>query len=384
MPKHDDKPIPKWLKSLDQASIKNAPLPLADLLHGSLYYPAAGFDGRPVAELGGQIHSFVYCDYGVELDELREQLESNENGFKGYKIFEARLVKEAELTPKGWYPDVLTHADESPKRELISANSFALWVVLDRSQSLGPEHGPKRFSLLYLCADGAAAYQALYNANQCVPEALAIIQPGHGFGGNYTDFTDPEAILARSVWAARTGLPSLLLHGGIGGRKYYADPIWPMYEVDKGWLNGHSIRAWSMTGADNTWRESETLGKRNPFKWRRSADGSLHTRRPRSTTIAGKFSHYEYRRVIDLVRQNGEQGTPLGASPNRPVPDESVGALLTDLRNESSAVRPLASHLAAIARDEGYVIPMQGRGVWLRPSGRPPVCEAKGSGRVET
>jgi hypothetical protein len=368
---------------LDHAKIEGGPLPLADMLKGSLYYPAAGFDGRPVAELGGQIHSFVYVDYGVRRDVLFDQLNSNEDGFKGYEILGWREVKQDELVPTGWQPEVVPGPQEDPSRRPFDGESFGVWVVLERAQSLGSAHGPERFSLLYLCADGAAAYQALYNANESVPSVLAIIQPGTGFGGNYTDFTDPKAILARSVWANRTGLPSLLLHGGIGGRKDYTDPIWPMYGVDGGWLNGHSIRAWSLAWTDNAWRESETLGRRNPFEWCRSTDGSLLTRRPHSPSVAGKFSYYEYRRVIDLVRENGEQGTPLGASPDRPVPAESVGALLTDLRNGSSAVRPLSSHLAAIARDEGYVIPRQGRGVWLRPSGRHPTMQAIGSTGVE-
>ena len=361
----------KWLMDLDQSSIEGGPLPLEKMLQGSVYYPAAGFDGRPVAELGNQIQSFVYADYGTRRADLFDQLNSDEGGFRGYEIFAWRDVRKDELFPIDWQPEVVPGPKRRPSKRPFDKLSFGVWIVLQRSQGSGTAHGPDRLSLLYLCADGSAAYQALYNANESVPSVLAIIQPGTGFGGNYTDFTDPKAILARSVWANRKGLPSLLLNGGIGGRQHYAGPIWPTYAVDRGWLGGHPLHVWSLVSADNAWRESETLGKRNLFEWRRRADGILQTRRPRNPAVAGRFSHYEYGRMIDLVNQNGEQGTPLGASPDRPIPENSVGALLTELRGGSSAVRPLSSHLAAIARDEGYVIPQRGRGVWLRPNGGP-------------
>lgn len=368
MPNDGHNPCPDWLTGLNRSSIKDGPLPLRHMLEASLYYPASGFDGRPVAELGGQVHSFVYADYGVGRDELFDQLNSEESGFKGYEILGVRDLKEHELVPRGWHPEVVPGPNERPGKRPRKGRPFGIWVVLQRSAQFGSQHGPERFSLLYLCADGAAAYQALYNANDAVPKALAIIQPGTGFGGNYTDFADPDAILARSVRANRSGLPVLLLHGGIGGRDYYREPIWPDYAVDQGWLSGHSIHAWSLTGGNAAWRTSETLARRNPFEWRRDDRGNLITRRIGNRSVAGKFSHYEYRRVIELVHQNGEQGTPLGASADRSVPGESVGALLTGLRHGSAAVRPLSSHIAAIARDEGHVVRRQGRGVWLGPA----------------
>ena len=91
---------------------------------------------------------------------------------------------------------------------------FATWYVFDRDDGLDENHGPQRFSVVYLCADGVAAYQALYRQNHTAPEVLAIIQPGHGFGLNYTDFTDPKGFLAWTVLEGNgSHIPDFLVCG---------------------------------------------------------------------------------------------------------------------------------------------------------------------------
>ena len=109
-------------------------------------------------------------------------------------------------------------------------------------------HGPHRFSLLYLCAEGVAAFQALYVANQLAPAAIGIIQPGYGFGGNWTDFTDRDRIFAGIVLDNPAGHPKFLLHGGIGPREFYDQPCWPEYSEQRGFLDkagGGSIGVWA-------------------------------------------------------------------------------------------------------------------------------------------
>jgi hypothetical protein len=65
--KHDQRrPMPEWLARLNPAELEAFGFPLNQALQHSLYYPAAGFDGRPVQFLGGFIQSFVYIDYGLE------------------------------------------------------------------------------------------------------------------------------------------------------------------------------------------------------------------------------------------------------------------------------------------------------------------------------
>lgn len=67
----EDRPIPGRLKNITPDSMAAMDLPLKDILQHSLYYPAAGFDGRPVRYLGGKIHSFVYVDYGNSQAQLQ-------------------------------------------------------------------------------------------------------------------------------------------------------------------------------------------------------------------------------------------------------------------------------------------------------------------------
>ena len=235
---------PTWLSKLTASSIENGAFPLRKLLKDSLYYPASGFDGNPIRHLAGNIHSFIYVDYGYERDAFDRAL--HEEGFLGYEILAARTVTEQELVPHGWRPTPPLPYEGRPSEGDCKA-PFCLWVVMQRRADMSPSHGPERFSLLYLCADGAAAFQAIYVANGLAPRAIALIQPGHGFGGNYTDFTDPELILARSVLGNPAGQPELLLYGGWFSRDLYREPCWPNYRDRICFLEiagGGSIGVW--------------------------------------------------------------------------------------------------------------------------------------------
>lgn len=221
---------PKWLDDLTADTIINNPFPLKDLLIDSLYYPSAGFDGRPVKYLAGNGYSFIYVDYGHDHQAFNDALVNP--GFKGYDIIGKRSVSEKELNPTNFHPRILPKAgvdgDPQQYRDWIP-KPFCTWAVLKRKENYGEDHGPEKFSLLYLCTDGAAAYQVLYHANQIAPKVIAIIQPGHGFGGNWTNFEDPNQILGRSILNNPAGIPDYLLLGGYGNRDYYRNSCWPEY-----------------------------------------------------------------------------------------------------------------------------------------------------------
>lgn len=244
--------VPTWLSDLSPATIINEPFPLHELLHDSLYYPSSGFDGAPVHYLAGNILSFIYVDYGHSHAEFISAL--NNSGFIGYDLVAIRSVTEPELTPNGWQPVPPTRSDgRDPSSEdyrRFIKKPFCSWAVFQRREDVQVSHGPSRFSLLYLCADGVAAFQALYVANSAFPKAVAVIQPGHGFGGNWTDYTNPELIFARSVLGNPSGQPEILLYGGYGECDYYREPCWPDYQthlcfVDKDRADGGSIGIWS-------------------------------------------------------------------------------------------------------------------------------------------
>ena len=224
--------VPQWLLDLTPTTMANRQFPLNELLRDSLYYPSSGFDGEPVKHLAGNIISFVYVDYGYTRDEFMSEMKNTR--FRGYDPPAIRSVTEQELVPHGWHPDPPTPDDGDPSlhRDGIK-EPFCDWCVFQRQKGFPANHGPDRFSLLYLCADGVAAFQALYVTNSVAPKAVAVIQPGHSIlGGNWTDFTDPEKIFARSVLQNPGGRPEILLYGGRGRRAGYRKPCWPDYRTN--------------------------------------------------------------------------------------------------------------------------------------------------------
>ena len=217
--------IPSWLLNLTCAEMEQGTFPLRDLLRDSFYYPASGFDGTPVKYFAGHFLSFVYVDYGRTCDDFKRELEHP--GFDGYELVGFRSVGTQELAPEGWRPmppDPVSHTG-------WIQNPFGVWSVFQRRDDVPEDHGPSRFSLVYLCADGVAAFQAFYVTNAIAPKAMAIVQPGVGIlGGNYTRFKDPEEILFRSVLLTSGGLPDILVYGGNGDLTWYQQACWPEYQ----------------------------------------------------------------------------------------------------------------------------------------------------------
>lgn len=200
---------------------------------GFVFYPASGTDGDPVRHFGGHFLSFVYADYALpEKDFLREL----KKGFRGYRRLFTRRVEETVLAPSGWPTLSLTKrnttADERRKYErpfLTPAPFYAYWAVFVRKRGQREDHGPQRLSLLQIAHEGVEAFQALYVANSIAPRGIAVIQPGTGFGGNWTSFENPQGVLARMVCANPAGRPQYLLYGGIGEPDFYRDSCWPEY-----------------------------------------------------------------------------------------------------------------------------------------------------------
>ena len=56
--------VQNWLDKVTPNTIRNGRFPLVDILRDSLFYPASGFDFRPIKYLEGCVCSFVYVDIG--------------------------------------------------------------------------------------------------------------------------------------------------------------------------------------------------------------------------------------------------------------------------------------------------------------------------------
>ncbi len=237
-----------WLHTLTSESISHEKFPLHSILKDSLFYPASYLDGDPVKFLGNSFCSFIYVDYQVSHERLMSELETI--GFRGYHLLGMRSVLEHELTPNGWQPEFFGESGEEDPNKFhsIRVKTFCDWCVFERDSELSESHGPPRFSFLFICGEGVATFQALYYGNKCFPKGVAIIQPGTGFGFNWTDFRNPARIFARSVMQNRFGVPEVLINGGMGANvKDYYSPIWPEYtERIAEFSNGidHSFVVW--------------------------------------------------------------------------------------------------------------------------------------------
>lgn len=216
------------LKKLKVYDIERGPFALKELLKDSLFYPACDIDGELIrycnmhfSHLG--ICSFVYVDYHTGEERLLENL----NGFLGYHLFAHRVLHPADIgaDKQMKMPDYIN--PEEYNRYQTDWKPFAHWAVLERDGEYGEEHGPKRFSLLFLGAEGVAAYAGLYLANKITPKGIAIIQPGHAFGFNWTNFFDWNAPLARTVRSGKS-MPEYFFYGGLT-YQYNVCP-WPGYQ----------------------------------------------------------------------------------------------------------------------------------------------------------
>lgn len=187
------RPIPEWLMA-DELTFN-----LENILENSLYYPCSGFDGAPMKYFAGNVHSFVYIDYGVSKDGCEAEMSK---GLLGYHLKHYEDISENQLAPNGM--KIMVYPDQEEMKSLEFHRSFmkepfAQWAVYERDTDLSESHGPSRISLLFICGDGALTYQTLYLQNGIVPTIMAVIQPGHGFGGNYTNFYSNDKLFYKSV-----------------------------------------------------------------------------------------------------------------------------------------------------------------------------------------
>ena len=154
---------PEWLKDVSTESIEKGESPLQEILRGSLYYPACNIDGGPIRCFGHYVQSFIYVDYGVEKERIIKRLHRFNDG--GYDLIGLRSLVQSDLTPSGWSPKFPMPCE----REKLQYHQnwikppFAFWTVFQRQDKFGEDHGPERFSLLYIARDGVATYQALFH-----------------------------------------------------------------------------------------------------------------------------------------------------------------------------------------------------------------------------
>jgi len=174
-----------------------------------VYYPGSSADGHPLRIFGKAhaAHCFVFSDYEKSAEYFESQLkDENHPGHPlGYRSILVRRLTQNELCPGGWMP----HIDLSRNDANAFLNTrppegpFAIWAVLERLDSFGDDHGPKRLAMLVVGGEGVATYDALFCQDDAQPP-YAILLQDHGFGGNWTQFGGDESPLR--TLALRSGL----------------------------------------------------------------------------------------------------------------------------------------------------------------------------------
>lgn len=216
-------------------SMRDGDFPLGELLSNSLYYPASNHDGGMLRvcntihqELG--IQSFIYCDYSV----CEEALLLDAKTIRGYHIAMHRRIRDEELMPTGYRPTVYVDKAKRNARRmfdngfdiLMNGPKFIWWFILERDDLFDESHGPQLFSLLFICGEGVSMLQNLFTDNHIAPKVLAIIQPGYGFGGNWTNFRQADGVLYKTLFCH----PEYVFYGGYGNKTAYEDSFpWPFY-----------------------------------------------------------------------------------------------------------------------------------------------------------
>jgi len=200
---------------------------LSEFLSGSLFYPASGLDLDAIPLAGRAEERAIYCDYGIASEGLVKQLEALDARRAGFRVDEIRPV---ELDALGMTPfDVQAppHPRARRVRAKVAVDPYAVWISLSCMST--DEGHARRVQILFIAGDGVATFDALYTRRGIAPAGIAIIQPGHGFGGNWTNFESETGPLAEAVLRNPAGTPSFLLHGGIGGASFYEAPCWSAY-----------------------------------------------------------------------------------------------------------------------------------------------------------
>ena len=213
-----NKPTPHWL--IRESLSKN--FNRVNVLNESLYYPGCNVDWRPIEELLGWCYSFIYVDYEMTKDLVIYNFERS-NRFKIISIQDIPKSKLQENPTHLVKPELRDFRESRPGDSYFSHNQeyqrkmernqrvhppFALWIVFESKDEWNSSS--KRGSLLYICGEGVATYNALYNSNEIRPIAIALHLAEGGYGGNWTNFELNNGILERTVMSNKAGIPDYL------------------------------------------------------------------------------------------------------------------------------------------------------------------------------
>ena len=281
--------LPIWLRAWEPGSS----IQLEDFLASRVvFYPGSGTDGQPVEFFGSKhaAHCFAYVDYGVAKNHVLGELGETGHPFKGYQRLGRTDLRECDLTPAGWVPHV--QADDAARGPFEPVAPYAFIEVLERRADFDDTHGPLRLAILFICADGIAAYDALFCQGRA-KAPFALVLQDHGWGGNWTRFGRGGRL--EQLASTMAQLPGLLLVAE-------NTDVWDGYSSNEGTtgkgggVHGFRRQLWRRDIQVN----GETVSRPSPLARRRETSPSLEGRLLPSESLVHQ--------VFELLRDHCTDG----------------------------------------------------------------------------
>lgn len=201
-------PLPRWLREHRPGDDK----PTFGTLLSSrvVYYPGSGTDGEPVRifNQSRSAHVFLYVDWMFTRRKLNAAL--RRRYFSGYHRLDRFEYPGSEIAPIHFAPEArITRESAETSREIISRTKpFCRVEVMERDADRDDDFGAEKLAVVFLCADGFTAYDALFGGRK-YPAPFAAVLHDYGFGGNYDSFG--AGGLLEKFAAGSGAFPELLL-----------------------------------------------------------------------------------------------------------------------------------------------------------------------------
>jgi hypothetical protein len=226
--------IPAWLAAEEPMTFTVGNLQ-SFLKSRIVYYPGSLTDGHVIKLFGGSqsAHCFVHCDLDIDIDQVRQELQTEHGGH-----------------PRGYSPQLLQVLPAQQLTQAIQVDALApfsgfnlwpgahlegaLWAIFTRQLNFDTNHGPERLALLHIRAEAIWAYHQLWAQRHLAP--YAILLQDHGWGGNWTHLGGDHPLFQTANGVA---LPNWLFVAS-------NTDSWPGYQpiggFDPGGMHGHPRR----------------------------------------------------------------------------------------------------------------------------------------------
>jgi hypothetical protein len=215
----------------------NTSFNIKNILENSAFYPASGKDGTHLEELANKgIKSFIHADYTEDKTSVKNSLMREFSGI-GYRCIGIKEISKKELSPDGFFPKgrfplneheqnrIKNDGDIKGKFNGKNFSPFTMWAVFELipSSNNHDESKSDRFSILHIGGEACAAFYDVYLSNKINPAAIILLNPGEGYGDNWTLFSNPDfrlhKMLKLNAENENQKMPKYILKNGSGFQK---------------------------------------------------------------------------------------------------------------------------------------------------------------------